>query len=107
MGLLITTSLIMVNTYGNVDKASPPQRGFGLIDMWMCGTQLPVSLSMLQYGYILYKMKNSHSHGKTLPDLKKLRLSVLQNKLLKCSIHFLVKHSPLLSRLYFPHDCYF
>jgi hypothetical protein len=25
MGLLITTSLIMVNTYGNVDKSSPPQ----------------------------------------------------------------------------------
>jgi hypothetical protein len=45
-------------------QASPPQRGFGLIDMWMCGTQLPVSLSMLQYGYILYKMKNSHSQGK-------------------------------------------
>ena len=64
MGLLITTSLIMVNTYGNVDKASPPQRGFGLIDMWMCGTQLPVSLSMLQYGYILYKIKTTHTQGR-------------------------------------------
>ena len=72
MGLLITTSLIMVNTYGNVDKASPPQRGFGLIDMWMCGTQLPVSLSMLQYGYILYKMKNSHSHGNWMHDQRQV-----------------------------------
>ncbi len=60
MGLLITLFLIIVNTYGNTLASSPPNRGFGLIELWMMGTQFPVFFAMLQYGYILHKVKKSH-----------------------------------------------
>ncbi len=80
MGLLITLFLIMVNTYGNTVAESPPNRGFGLLELWMLGAQMPVFFAMIQYGYILYKVKRDHGpncplRAKNAEDLKKRKSS--------------------------------
>ncbi len=77
MGLLITLFLIIVNTYGNVLESSPPNRGFGLIELWMMGAQFPVFFAMLQYGYILFQIKRDH--GPNCPV--RANLSRTQSKL--------------------------
>ncbi len=55
----------MVNTYGNVARASPPNRGFGLVELWMIGAQVPIFFAMMVYGYILFHMKKELPHAAT------------------------------------------
>ncbi len=79
MGLLITLFLIIVNTYGNVLESSPPNRGFGLIELWMMGAQFPVFFAMLQYGYILYQIKKNH--GPNCPVRAKQTSRLIKNSI--------------------------
>lgn len=56
MGLLVTLYLITINTFGNT--RTPPNHGFSLVELWLCGVQLPIFLAMLEYGYILHQIKS-------------------------------------------------
>ena len=56
MGMIITLYLITANVYNSVD--APPGRGFSYIELWMLGAQIPIILSLLEYGYVLYIKKH-------------------------------------------------
>ena len=57
MGMLITLYLIQINTYNSVE--APPNRGFGSIDVWFIGMQVPILLAILEYGILLTMKKFS------------------------------------------------
>ena len=74
MGLLITTCLILINSYSSVQESGPQNRDFGLIEIWMIACQLCVFTAMIEYSIILSKMKDVHDqHCKSTK--KKLRAS--------------------------------
>jgi hypothetical protein len=51
MGMIVTLYLISANVYNSVD--APKNRGFSYIEVWMLGSQCPILLALLQYGFIL------------------------------------------------------
>ena len=51
MGLLITLSLIMINTYNSVD--APNNRGFSNIEVWFALNLFPALFAILEYGLLL------------------------------------------------------
>ena len=55
MGMVLTLYLISANVYNSVD--APNSRGFSYIELWMLGTQFPILVALLEYGYILYLYK--------------------------------------------------
>jgi hypothetical protein len=63
MGLLITLYLIMMNTFSAVQKASPKDRSFGFIELWIVGCQSCILFAMTEYGIILYQIKSEHETG--------------------------------------------
>ena len=71
MGMVLTLYLISANVYNSVD--APHSRGFSYIELWMLGTQFPILIALLEYGYILYlyKFANNALDDKVKPmDLK-------------------------------------
>ncbi len=51
MGLLITLSLIMINSYNSAD--APSNRGFSSIEIWFIGTLTPVLFGIAEFGSLL------------------------------------------------------
>ena len=62
--MVLTLYLISTNVYNSVD--APSARGFSYIEVWMLGTQLPILLALLEYGFVLcYKKINSKMMDET------------------------------------------
>ncbi len=80
MGLLITLYLIMINTYGNAVSESPDSRGFGQLEFWMVGAQMPIFLAMVEYGYVLSKVKKDHNQGCPYAQAQPLFIPALPRK---------------------------
>ena len=55
MGMIITLCLISANDYNSVD--APKNRGFSYIEIWMFGSQFPIILALLEYGFVLLLKK--------------------------------------------------
>ena len=55
MGMIVTLYLISANVYNSVD--APKNRGFSYIEIWMFGTQYPILVALLEYGFILLLKK--------------------------------------------------
>ena len=55
MGMVVTLYLISANVYNSVD--APKDRGFSYIEIWMIGSQFPILLALLEYGFVLYLKK--------------------------------------------------
>ena len=55
MGMIVTLYLISTNVYNSVE--APYIRGFSYIELWMIGTQIPILLSLIEYGFVLYLKK--------------------------------------------------
>ena len=51
MGMVVTLYLISANVYNSVD--APRTRGFSYIEIWMLGSQFPILLALLEYGFVL------------------------------------------------------
>ena len=57
MGMIVTLYLISTNVYNSVK--APDSRGFSYIEIWMIGTQIPILLALVEYGFILHLKKIS------------------------------------------------
>lgn len=55
MGLLVSLSLVMINSYNSVD--APINRGFSTIEAWFVGTLAPVLFGLMEYGLVLSLQK--------------------------------------------------
>jgi hypothetical protein len=55
MGMIVTLYLISANVYNSVD--APKNRGFSYVEIWMVGSQFPILIALLQYGFVLYLKK--------------------------------------------------
>ena len=55
MGMLVTLYLITANTYAAME--APPNRGFSYAEVWMVGVQVPILVALIEYAYILSKLK--------------------------------------------------
>ena len=55
MGMIVTLYLISANVYNSVD--APKNRGFSYIEIWMFGTQFPILVALLEYGFVLLLKK--------------------------------------------------
>ena len=55
MGMILTLYLISANVYNSVK--GPKSRGFSYIEVWMIGTQIPILIALLEYGFVLF-LKN-------------------------------------------------
>ena len=51
----MTLYLISANVYNSVD--APKNRGFSYIEVWMFGTQFPILVALLEYGFVLLLKK--------------------------------------------------
>ena len=55
MGMLVTIFLIQTGIYGSVD--APKFRGFGMLEIWYIGMQVPILMAILEYGLLLIAIK--------------------------------------------------
>ena len=55
LALLVTLELISANVY--IAVKHPESRGFSYIEIWMFGSQFPILLALLEYGFVLYLKK--------------------------------------------------
>ena len=55
MGMLITIFLIQTGIYGSVD--APKFRGFGFLEIWYIGMQVPILMAIVEYGFLLIAIK--------------------------------------------------
>ena len=55
MGTILTLYLIHTNVYNSVE--APRNKGFSYIEIWMIGTQIPIILALIEYGFVLYWKK--------------------------------------------------
>ena len=53
--MIVTLYLISANVYNSVD--APRVRGFSYIEIWIFGSQFPISLALIEYGFVLYFKK--------------------------------------------------
>ena len=49
--MVVTLCLIAINSYNSVD--APKTRQFSYIEVWMIGVQIPIIISILEYGLII------------------------------------------------------
>ena len=91
MGMILTLYLISANIYNSVE--APNARGFSYIEIWMVGTQIPILIALLEYGFILCLKKisiksNNHHYlrnncGQGMNDrIKRLDFAALITSLL-------------------------
>ena len=57
MGMILTLYLISANVYNSVE--GPKSKGFCYIEYWMIGTQIPILIALLEYGFVLSLKKIS------------------------------------------------
>ena len=72
MGMIVTLYLISANVYNSVE--GPKSRGFSYIEYWMIGTQAPILLALVEYGFILFLKKISN---KVEDKIKKLDFATM------------------------------
>ena len=60
--MLITLQLIVTNVFNSVK--APTKRGFGFVEIWMVGVQVPILIGIFEYGIIL-AMKKSQLEKET------------------------------------------
>ena len=53
--MLITIFLVETAIYGSVD--APKFRGFGMLEIWYIGMQVPILMAILEYGFLLIAIK--------------------------------------------------
>ena len=80
MGMVVTLYLISANVYNSVD--APKSRGFSYIEIWMFGSQFPILLALLQYGFVLFlkkvvKLSNQNETKKFEEKIKLLDLATM------------------------------
>ncbi len=63
--MLVTLYLITANLYSSVK--APPNRGFSYIEKWMCAVQVSILMAIMEYGYVLSKLKFISSSDKKRP----------------------------------------
>ena len=70
MGMIVTLYLISANVYNSVE--GPKSRGFSYIEFWMIGTQAPILLALVEYGFILFlkKINNKVEDKKELLNME-------------------------------------
>ena len=51
LGVLVTLYLLLINLYRSMEV--PTKIGFGYIDQWFITIQVPVLVSVIEYGFIL------------------------------------------------------
>ncbi len=61
--MIVTLYLISANVYNSV--SAPPSRGFSYIEIWMLGTQSPILIAILEYGFVLYLKKKATNPNMT------------------------------------------
>ena len=77
--MVLTLYLISTNVYNSVD--APSARGFSYIEVWMLGTQLPILLALLEYGFVLcYKKINYKMMDETQVTIQEDSLLELNDK---------------------------
>ena len=77
--MVLTLYLISTNVYNSVD--APSARGFSYIEVWMLGTQLPILLALLEYGFVLcYKKINNKMMDETQVTIQEDSLLELNDK---------------------------
>ena len=74
MGMVVTLYLISANVYNSVE--APNNRGFSYIEIWMIGSQIPILLALLEYGFILY-LKKIQLHSNLDKKIKKLDFAAM------------------------------
>ena len=57
IGMILTLYLISADIYNFVK--GPKSLGFSYIEVWMIGTQIPILIVLLEYGYILFLKKSA------------------------------------------------
>ena len=67
--MILTLYLISANVYNS------KSRGFSYIEIWMIGTQIPILIALLEYGFILFMKTIS----KKLEDKNKEVMNQRQN----------------------------
>ena len=60
MGMLVTIFLIVIGIYKSVE--APPKRGFGYLEKWYIGVQVPILFALLEYGFMLAVLKYKEGH---------------------------------------------
>ena len=60
MGMLVTIFLIVIGIYKSVE--APPNRGYGYLEKWYIGVQVPILFALLEYGLILAVLKYKDGH---------------------------------------------
>ena len=80
MGMILTLYLISANVYNSVD--APKNRGFSYIETWIFGTQFPILVALLEYGFVLLLKKviklSDENETKIFEEkIKKLDLATL------------------------------
>ena len=58
MGMIVTLYLISANVYNSVE--GPKSKGLCYIEYWMIGSQIPILIALLEYGFILFLKKISN-----------------------------------------------
>ena len=95
MGMIVTLYLISTNVYNSVE--APNVRGFSYIEIWMIGTQIPILIALLEYGFILYLKKVVKKSGTQTEILQ----SGNQERILDDKIRKLDFATMIISFLYF------
>ena len=95
MGMIVTLYLISTNVYNCVE--APNIRGFSYIETWMVGTQIPILVSILEYGVILYWKKITTSNDyenqtivEKMSDLEEKIKRIDFGAMILSSIYFLI-----------------
>ena len=78
--MVVTLYLISANVYNSVD--APKTRGFSYIEIWMFGSQFPILLALLQYGFVLLlkkvvKLSDQNEKKKFEEQIKLLDLATM------------------------------
>lgn len=68
MGMLVTILLITITVYKGTE--APKSRGFSMIEIWMIGNIVPIIVAMVEYGLILYLMRNADTNKITEKKMK-------------------------------------
>ena len=93
--MIVTLYLISANVYNSVE--GPKSRGFSYIEFWMIGTQAPILLALVEYGFILFLKKNSYK----VEDKKESLNTETQKQNLDAKIKKLDFATMIISFLYF------
>ena len=79
--MIVTLYLISANVYNSVD--APKTRGFSYIEIWMLGTQFPIILALLEYGFILFMKKIAKKSDDEITSFNQIDTQLDLDKIIK------------------------